>query len=397
MYPEQINHKREEIKMTEKKKSSWPFIGWVVVLVAALILGIWGASMLLIQGHGPTTGATDQVPWGIFVPTYIFFVAASAGCVIVSLGYALGMKRFELIIKRTTWLAIATLISGGIVIVLDLGSPLKVINYLLSPNLGSPLWWMLIFYLLYLVLLVVDFVLIYRGNVSKSRVISIFAALSAIAVHTTLGSIFGFASIRTFFAGWAAPMYFLTIAVIIGVALLLFITILQSKITRKEMSPDLKSLTLDLGMFLGAVMGITIVLTIWMDLVGLRSSFETSSLAYQYLLFGPGAWWYWTFVIVIGLIIPFALLFNPKWRNINTILVSSVLVLIGMFAARIEFVLGGQVVGRVKDLAHLQYPFASSSITFIEITIVILAFAISAVIYLIGNKKLALEEEVKHV
>ena len=142
--------------MAGQKSSKGVFYGWMAVVIAGILIGIWGTATLLIKGQG-TAGTGDVIPWGIFVPTYIFFVAASAGCVIVSLGYVLGVKRLVHIMKRAIFLAIVTLLAGGLMIVLDLGSPQNVYYFLISPNFNSPMWWMSFFYSLYLVLLLYDY------------------------------------------------------------------------------------------------------------------------------------------------------------------------------------------------------------------------------------------------
>ena len=379
--------------MPGQKFSSRIFYGWMAVVVIGILIGIWGAATLLIKGHA-TTGTNDLIPWGIFVPTYVFFVAASAGCVIVSLGYALGITRLELIMKRTVFLAIVTLIAGGILIILDLGSPLNAIYFILSPNLQSPMWWMSVFYVvLYLTLLLIEFYFIHTRSVKNLRILSVLVSLSAIAVHSTLGAIFGFALTRTYFAGAFAPVYFILIALVIGTALLLFVTIVESKVTKKELSPQLHSLIVDLGKFLGVVVGVTIFFTVWRDLAGLRSTIETTALAYQHIL---SSWWYWVIVILMGLMIPIFLLLNPRTRRLNGILASSVFVLIGMFAARIEYTLGGQLVPVLENLKHLQGPLGSYSATFVEVAVVIFAVAVAALLYTIGTRTLALEKVPKH-
>lgn len=378
--------------MAKNKAPSWLFYGWMSLIGIGILIGLWGAARLLIEGHGPIAGTSDQVPWGIFVPTYVFFVAASAGCVTISLGYALGVKSFRLIMKRAVFLAIVTLLTGGMVIFLDLGNPFNILQPLLSPNLQTPLWWMGVFYTLYLAFLVIDYYLLEKGDDGKARVVSVLAALSAIAVHSTLGFVFGFAAVRTYFGSAFSPIYFMVIAIIIGTALLLFVTILQHKVTRTEMSPELHGLILNLGKFLGVVVATGIFFSIWKDLAGLRSTVETTALAYQYLLFGAGSWWYWSIVVVIGLFIPAFLLLNARTRNINGILIASTLALIGMFAARVEFTIGGQVVSLVPELKHLQWPFAHYTATFGEIAVVILAFAAAAFLYTMGARKLSLGE-----
>ena len=113
------------------------------------------------------------------------------------------------------------------------------------------------------------------------------------------------------------------------------------------MSPELNGVMLDLGKLLGVVLGIAIFFTLWKDLAGVRSTLATTALGYEHVL---SVWWYWVLVIILGLIVPFIILLNPKTRNLNSIAITSVLVLIGMFAARVEFTIGGQIVRRLALL-----------------------------------------------
>ncbi len=378
--------------MVEQESTGARFYVWITVIAIALAIGLWGTLTLLIDGHS-TTGANSQIPWGIFVPGYVFFVAASAGCVIVALGYVLGIKKYALVLKRAVFLAIVTLVAGGILIVLDLGSPEKAFHFLVSPNPNSPMWWMSIFYSLYFILLLVEFYLISKNDSKKLHVMSLLAALSAIAVHSTLGAIFGFASVRTYFGGALSSVYFILIAIIIGTALLLLVTILQYKLTRTPMSPELNGVMLDLGKLLGVVVGIAIFFTLWKDLAGVRSTIATTALGYEHIL---SAWWYWAFVIILGLIVPFIILLNPKTRNLNSIAITSVMVLIGMFAARVEFTIGGQVAPVVADLKHLAFPLGTYSVTFVEVAVMLFAVAVAALLYTIGARTLALEKVPKH-
>lgn len=367
------------------------FLAGVGFAVLGLIIGVWGAISKLVGGH-ELLGTNDQIPWGVLVPSYVFFVAASAGCVIVALGYAMGIKQFAHIMKRAIFLAILTLIAGGILIFLDLGSPQNAINFMLSPNIQSPMWWMSFFYTLYLIMLCTEFYLILAGRTSKLSTVSLFTAFSAIAVHSTLGSIFGLASVRSYFGGALSPVYFILIAILIGTALLLLVTILHYKLTRTTMSTELNKLVLNLGKFLGIAVAVGIFFTIWKIIAGIRGTVETTTLGYQYIL---SQWWYWVFVIIIGLIIPVALLLNSKIRNLNTIAFASFMVLIGMYMARVEFTLGGQVMPVIKNLVH---PGFSSTYmpSIVEISIVTLAVSLVSILYLVGARGFQLEKVADH-
>ena len=382
--------------MTEKKTFNWPFFGWMALVLVGLGLGTWGAVSTLVNGL-ETWGVGDQVPWGIVTAAYVFFVAASAGCITVSLGHALGIKGFDLILKRGVFLAIITMIGGGLLIVLHVGNPLNIWRLITAPNFGSPLGWLVIFYLVYLILLIIDFYLIHKKEFIKARIFGILAPIAAITVHSTLGSVFGFATARHYFGGAFAPVYFIIIAIVIGTALLLFVTNVQYKVNGKAMGTELRSAIISLGKFFGMALGVLVFFVLWKNLTGLASSDAATAEAYRYMISGPAAWWYWTLVVGIGLVVPLLLLINRGTRTPGGIMVSSGLVLIGMFAARFEFTYGGQVVPLIEDLQHLDWPFASYSTTFTEAAIVILAFSIAALLYTWGSKKLALEEVAGHV
>jgi molybdopterin-containing oxidoreductase family membrane subunit len=255
------------------------------------------------------------------------------------------------------------------------------------------MWWLSVFYLMYFILLVIEFYLIHKNKVGQVKVVGIFAGLAAIAVHSALGGLFGLAAVRTYFESAFSPIYFIAIAVIIGTALLLFTTILHYKVTKKEMSPELHSVVMGLAKFLGVMVGIAIFFTIWKDLTGLSSTIPTTALAYEHIF---STWWYWVVVLLMGLITPIFLLLNPGTRKLNGILAASALVLIGMFAARVEFTIGGEIVAIVQNLKHLQSPLGHYSPTFIEIAVVMLAFSVAASLYTLGVKKLALEEVPRH-
>jgi molybdopterin-containing oxidoreductase family membrane subunit len=101
-------------------------------------------------------------------------------------------------------------------------------------------------------------------------------------------------------------------------------------------------------------------------------------------------------VLLMGLIIPIFLLLNKGTRKLTGIMVASILVLIGMFAARIEFTIGGEIVAIIQNLQHLQSPLGHYSPTFVEIAVMILAFTVAASLYTLGARKLSLEEVPRH-
>jgi Ni/Fe-hydrogenase subunit HybB-like protein len=282
---------KEENKMAQNGNQGEKFIIWSAAIGVGFLIGLFATIYTLARGL-EAWGITDQFTWGIVTSSYVFFVAASAGCVTVSLGHALGIKGFELILKRAIILAIATMISGGILIIIHTGVPFNTWLLLTSPNFNSPLGWLAIFYLLYLTLLIFDFYMIHKKDFIKARIFGILAPLAAIAVHSTLGGVFGFASVRHYWGGSLAPVYFIIIAIVIGTALALFATVLQYKVTKTEMSAGLVNLVNTLGKFLAIALGVLAFVLIWKNIAGLNSPEVSTAEAYRYMVAGPAAWWY---------------------------------------------------------------------------------------------------------
>jgi hypothetical protein len=119
------------------------FYLWISFLVALIFLGGYALLMSLIHSMEILEFYTN-IPWEMMVSNYVFLVGSSIGlCIVTSLGYAFGLQRFELIAKRSLFLALITIIFGLSSIGLHLGHPERGAIYnVLTPNLRSAMWWM---------------------------------------------------------------------------------------------------------------------------------------------------------------------------------------------------------------------------------------------------------------
>ena len=372
------------------------FYPWVAIIALGLIIGVYGAAMLLLEGSA-TLGIHEQMPWGLLIAVYVFLALLSTGiCIgITALSTVFGMEKYDPLVKRAVMLSIVTLVGGGLVIVLSIGQTFRLHQLLLSPNPGSPMWWMIVFYGIYMVALVAEFYTIERKGTSV-RTIGVLALLAPIAAGSTLGAIFGFADVRPYYGEFFGPAYLLTTAILSGIALIAAVTIVEYKASGKQMGAELHSLLTDtLGKYLGLMLAVTMFFLAWRHILGLSSTNEAMAQAHQYFLFGPPSWWYWTVGIVIGLVIPFFLVLNPGTRSLNGVLAASIMVLVGMFASRLEFVTGGQVVALTQD-PSLQYPLVSYSMTGVEIAVAVFGLAVAAFLYTAASKLFDLNQVPTH-
>ena len=167
---------------------------WIGLLLAGILVGLWATFKIYTVGFS-LYAKTDVLVWTLPLSTYIFFSLTSAGLAFVSsFPVVFGIKRYEIIEKRTVFLEIAVLIGSFVCLILHLGSPLKVFYILLSPNPSSPLWWLAVLYAAYFILLLSAFWRIHAGKISKSLGLLIF--LIAIFTSTTLGWLLGMTDAR---------------------------------------------------------------------------------------------------------------------------------------------------------------------------------------------------------
>ena len=134
-----------------------------VLLTAGIASGIHA---VYIAGSRHAYGATREVPLAMLIATYTFFVIASTGlCLVSSLGHIFGVKRFIPIARRAVFLSVITIVSGFLVIGLELENPFRLAIYLFaSPNFSSNIWWMGVLYSFEVVLLIVEFIFLLLHN-----------------------------------------------------------------------------------------------------------------------------------------------------------------------------------------------------------------------------------------
>jgi len=88
----------------------------------------------------------SYVPWGLWVAFDLLFLGLTAGAyIIVVLTYGFGLKQFESLVPLSVFSLLVSLLCEGIIISLDLGHPLRVYRFLVTPSFSSMLTWLVVF------------------------------------------------------------------------------------------------------------------------------------------------------------------------------------------------------------------------------------------------------------
>lgn len=398
------------------------FYIWVSILAALMLLSGYALIMSFVYSVEIFEFSVRLI-WVMMVSNYVFLVVSSTGlCIVSSLGHVFGMERYELIGKRGVFLALITIIFGLLSIGLHLGHPERAMIYnLLTPNGRSAIWWMGTLYSFYIVFISIEYWLLARADLSKTaeaskgvkakiywlmvirrlddtpigpvlqdhrtvRLVGALALASGLSAHNTLGAVFGHVEARPLWYGAYYPVYFLLSASFCGYAWLLATSIATFKISGEVISEKFKDLIFEMAQMLALLLSVGVLFTAYKMGFGLLAPIKAKSI----MLFvnGPFAGAFWLFEIAIGTLLPILLLlYAARYRNIAGVLIASVMVLLGVFVMRYDFVVAGQIYPNIPEGLPTYLP------TFMEVLLIGGVIAALLMVYTLGVRFLPLKEE----
>jgi Ni/Fe-hydrogenase subunit HybB-like protein len=360
-----------------------------VIFSAMLLLAALGAGLhAKYIGTMHAYGATREVPWGILISTYVFFVVTSTGlCLVSSIGHVFGSKDFAPIAKRSVFLSIMTIVAGFFVIFFEIENPFRMAVYnVISPNFTSNIWWMGTLYGAYMFFMAVEFVFLQLERHRFATIAGFMGVISGIAAHSNLGAVFGMLHGREFWYGPYMPIYFIASAMMSGAATIIFFTWLAYKVNNKSMENTMKralQVTTKVGILLTCII---LFFTTWKFITGFVGG-EAKIEAMQMLLTGPYAFNFWGLELMVGMLFPLTLFILSRGVNQKMIFTASALMIFGIFFMRYDLVIVGQLVPVYAELGVVEYASTLSYYPSIhEILIVLGGMGFVALTFLTGEK-----------
>ncbi|MFN3568443.1 MAG: NrfD/PsrC family molybdoenzyme membrane anchor subunit [Caldimicrobium sp.] len=363
---------------------------YYIIVISSFILliaAMFGVNAMY-KGYSHVYGISREIPWGILISGYIFFVVTSTGLTIVSsIGHIFGVKSFLPIAKRSIFLSMVTLLAGFMVIFFDVENPFRMAIWnLLSPNFTSNIWWMGTLYGVSLVFMTLEFILLLLENHRYAMVSGLLGLITKIAAISNLGAVFGMLYGREFWYGPYLPIYLVASAVASGCTAIIFFTYLGYKITAERMDKAMELSLQAVAKIWALSLAILIFLTFWNVITGFAGS-ERKVLILKELIYGKYAVNFWFFELLLGMVLPFFLIFIANFRNMNQLFVASFLAFIGIFVMRVNMVVLGQIVSHYYEYKVTDFPaILSYSPTIHEYMIIVGAIGFCFLSFLIGEK-----------
>ncbi len=316
---------------------------WMLLaLLGSFVLAAVGAHFYMEHGGHYVTGMNNQIVWGLPHVFAVFLIVAASGALnVASIASVFGKTAYKPLAPLSTLVAIALLSGGLMVLVLDLGRPDRLIVAMTIYNFKSIFAWNMIFYNgFFLIVGIYAWTMLQRNLNKYSRIAGFSAFIWRLALTTGTGSIFGFLVARQAYdAAIMGPM-FVVMSFSFGLAIFLLILLATYKWTDRPLGDAtfirLKNL---LGVFVAGVLYFVVA-------QHLTNLYATEHHGVEAFILRDGGIYtqlFWYGQIIMGGLIPLALIYHPTTGKSRTaISIASLLIVLGGMIQMYVIIIGGQ-------------------------------------------------------
>jgi len=313
-------------------------LGFIGLFVLA---GLGAAWYMEHNGHW-VTGMSNQIIWGTPHVFAVFLIIAASGALnVASISSVFGRTPYKPLARLSGLLAITLLVGGLAVLVLDLGRPDRLIVAMTYYNFKSIFAWNIFLYIGFMVVVAIYLWMMMERKMNRfTKPAGLAAFIWRLILTTGTGSIFGFLVAREpFDTALLAPM-FIIMSFSFGLAIFILVLMASHKWFGRPLGDTilyrLKNL---LGVFIAAVLYFVMVYHLTNLYITEQHGVE------RFILLDGGVYTtlFWVVQILLGSLLPLALLYNPSTgKSRSWIGIASALVIIGGLAQVYVIIIGGQ-------------------------------------------------------
>ena len=332
------------LKNLRSKLTITPWMIWLGSLAIILLSGMVAGISVFWKGLG-VTNLTDLVPWGLWITIDLSSIALAAGAFsLCAAVYLFGLKRYQPIARTATFVGLIGYTMAMLALVLDIGRPDRFWHALVYWNTHSLLWEVTMCVMLYLTVLVFESMPIFASFewfhkrfpkiAAKMEHVHHYAPFLAIiglglsSLHqSSLGATYGVIKARPFWFKPEMSVLFMLSAIVGGISLTLFASMLAARLTRKAKVND--ALIERVAQFVGYLLIGYVYFRAWDALATTYTYDPGRTEGLQLMTKGPLAFNFWFVEMSLGMIVPMILLLyrptrlNPFWRMTALFLVAA--------------------------------------------------------------------------
>lgn len=314
---------------------------WLGVLMLLLILGLGAVWRMEHYGH-VVTGMTNQIVWGLPHVFAVFLIVAASGALnVASMASVFGKTEFKPLAPLSGLLAIALLVGGLTVLMLDLGRPERLIVAMTHFNFKSIFTWNIFLYTGFMVLVALYlWTLMERRMNAFTPAAGMVAFMWRMALTTCTGSIFGFLVARQAYDSALFAPLFIVLSLSYGFAVFGLTLLWISQASKQSLQDAFVAKLARLQViFIAAALYFVLVYHLTNLYFSKHEGFEL------FLLLEGGVYtgMFWLGQVLLGGIAPIVLLMHPRIGQLRArFVLSAGLVTLGGFFQMYVTIIGGQ-------------------------------------------------------
>lgn len=307
-----------------------PWILWLTLLGAILVAAVFAGIQVFVHGLS-VTHLTDLVPWGFWITLDLSSIALSAGAfTLCAAVYLVGLKRYQPIARTATFVGLIGYTMAMLALLLDIGRPDRFWHALVYWNSHSLLWEVTMCVMLYLTVLVFESLPIFAnfgwlrkrlprvtGVMSRTHHYAPYLAIAGLCFsmlhQSSLGAVYGVIKARPFWYKPEMAVLFMASAIVGGISLTLFASMVASRLTSKAKIND--ALIERVAYFIAWALVAYLYARAW-DVLAQHYTYEPGRTeGLELLTSGPLSFNFWVLEILLGALVPMILLLTPYTRK----------------------------------------------------------------------------------
>jgi molybdopterin-containing oxidoreductase family membrane subunit len=317
----------------------------LVAILGGIVLAALAAAYYMEHNGHYVTGMNNQIVWGTpHIFAFFLIIAASGALNVASIGTVFGKTIYKPLGRLSSLLAVALLVGGLSILVLDLGRPDRLIVAMLNYNFKSIFAWNIFLYVGFIGVVAVYLWLQMERRMNRYvKIAGVVAFLWRLVLTTGTGSILGFLVAREAYDSAIMAPLFIAMSFSFGLAVYILVLIALCRGTGQEIG---NTIILRMGRLLGVFIGAVLYFTVVQHLASL---YATEHHGIELFILRDGGIYtvlFWAGQLMVGGVLPLLLLYRkppPESHNSHRgVAIAAALVIVGGFAQLYVLIIGGQ-------------------------------------------------------